>query len=75
MGKSLLNFGLVKKAVLDKFNINQQVLYAELDFKHLADLAKKDKIKYQEIPKFPKIRRDFALLLDISVPFDALKNK
>ena len=73
MGKSLLNFGLVKKAILDKFNIDQQVLYAELDFKHIADLAKNNKIQYQEIPKFPKIRRDFALLLDISVPFDSLK--
>ena len=72
-GKSLLHFGFVKKDILDKFNINQEVLYAELDFKLLADLAKNNNIQYQEIPKFPQVRRDFALLLDHSVPFDALK--
>ena len=48
-------------------------MYAELEFKLLADLAKSDTIQYKEIPKFPKIRRDFALLLDIDVSFDALK--
>ena len=68
-----MHFGFVKKDILDKFNINQEVLYAELDFKLLADLAKNNNIQYQEIPKFPQVRRDFALLLDHSVPFDALK--
>ena len=72
-GKSLLHFGFVKKDILDKFDINQEVLYAELDFKLLADLAKNNNIQYQEIPKFPQVRRDFALLLDHSVPFNALK--
>ena len=72
-GKSLLHFGFVKKDILDKFDINQEVLYAELDFRLLADLAKNNNIQYQEIPKFPQVRRDFALLLDHSVPFDALK--
>ena len=72
-GKSLLHFGFIKKGILDKFDINQEVLFAELDFKVIADLARKRKIRYKEIPKFPKVRRDFALLLDKNVPFDALK--
>ena len=72
-GKSLLQFGFVKKEICDKFDINQEVLYAELDFRQIADLAKNNNIQYQEIPKFPQVRRDFALLLDTGVPFDALK--
>jgi len=72
-GKSLLHFGFVKKAILDKFDIKQEVLYAEFDFILLAELAKNNNIQYQEIQKFPKIRRDFALLLDVTIPFDALK--
>jgi phenylalanyl-tRNA synthetase beta chain len=44
-----------------------------LDFRQIADLAKNNNIQYQEIPKFPQVRRDFALLLDTGVPFDALK--
>ena len=72
-GITLLHLGIVKKEICDKFDINQEVLYAELDFRQIVDLTKNNHIKYQEIPKFPKVRRDFALLLDSAVPFDALK--
>ena len=72
-GKTILDFGYVKNDILQKFNINQEVLFAEISFSVLADFIKNNNIKYNEIPKFPQIRRDFALLLDDSVSFDALK--
>lgn len=73
-GKSLLQFGFIKKEICDKFDINQEVLYAELDFIQIADLAKNNNIQYQVKPKFPQVRRDFALLLDNKITFDALKH-
>ena len=72
-GQFLLHFGFVKKENLKSFNINQEVLYAEIDFDLLANRIKNNDIQYQEIPKYPKVRRDFALLLDHSVSFDTLK--
>jgi phenylalanyl-tRNA synthetase beta chain len=72
-GKPLLHFGFVKKEILKKFDINQEVLYAEIDFDAFSKRVKNNSIQYQEIPKFPQTRRDFALLLDHTVPFDALK--
>ena len=72
-GKTILDFGYVKNDILQKFNINQEVLFAEISFSLLAEFVKNNKIKYNEIPKFPQIRRDFALLLDDGVSFDALK--
>lgn len=72
-GQFLLHFGFVKKEILESFNINQEVLYAEIDFDLLANRIKYNDIQYQEIPKFPKVRRDFSLLLDNSVSFDTLK--
>ncbi len=72
-GKTILDFGYVKNNILQKFNINQEVLFAEISFSVLADFVKNNNILYNEIPKFPQIRRDFALLLDDSVSFDALK--
>lgn len=72
-GKTILDFGYVKNDILQKFNINQEVLFAEICFNVLADFVKNNNIQYNEIPKFPHIRRDFALLLDDSVSFDALK--
>jgi len=72
-GKSLLDFGFVKKEILRQFDINQEVLYAELDFRLIADISKSRSILYEEIPKFPLVRRDFALEVDNSVPFNKLK--
>ncbi|RPG59037.1 MAG: phenylalanine--tRNA ligase subunit beta, partial [Flavobacteriales bacterium TMED235] len=73
-GISLLHFGFLKKGICQKFDINQDVLYAEINFDELSQKIRNNTINFQEIPKFPMVRRDFALLLDVSVPFDALKN-
>jgi phenylalanyl-tRNA synthetase beta chain len=73
-GKSLLQFGFIKKEICDKFDINQEVVYAELDFTKITDLARNNNIRYQVKPKFPQVRRDFALLLDNEITFDALKH-
>lgn len=72
-GKPFLDFGFVKNDILHKFNINQEVLYAEMNFSLFADLVKNNNILFKEIPKFPQIRRDFALLLDNSISFEVLK--
>ena len=69
----LLEFGFLKKQILKTFDINQEVLYAEIDFEALSGVTKKNHIEYKEIPRFPNSRRDFALLLDTSVKFDSIK--
>ena len=71
--KTILDFGFIKNDILQKFNINQEVLFAEINFSILADLVKNNNVHYNEIPKFPQIRRDFSLLIDESIPFEALK--
>lgn len=69
----LIEFGFIKKQLLKAFDIDQEVLYAEIDFNALADIAKNNDVKFKEIPKFPNSKRDFALLLDTSVQFDSVK--
>ncbi len=69
----LLEFGFLKKQILETFDIDQEVLYAEIDFESLSEVAKKNHIEYKEVPRFPNSRRDFALLLDNTVKFDSIK--
>ena len=69
----VVDFGFIDSKILQKFDINQDVLYAEIDFKTLGKWAKDNTICFNEIPKFPTVRRDFALLLNQSVPFGQLK--
>ncbi|WP_281638350.1 phenylalanine--tRNA ligase subunit beta [Flavobacterium marginilacus] len=68
---SLVEFGVVKKSVLKHFGIKQQVLYADFNWANVLK-AMSSKIKYTEIPKYPEVRRDLALLVDQEVTYDTI---
>ncbi|WP_248722838.1 phenylalanine--tRNA ligase subunit beta [Seonamhaeicola sp. ML3] len=73
LGKhKLVDFGLVNKKILKQFGISQNVLYADFHWDTVLDLVKHNKVKFTDIPKYPAVRRDFALLLDESVTFEAI---
>ncbi|MDC0643860.1 phenylalanine--tRNA ligase subunit beta, partial [Flavobacteriaceae bacterium] len=59
--------------LLNNFSIDQEVVYAEIDFVTLYELAFPKDIEVQPIPKFPSSRRDFALLIDDTIRFQELK--
>ena len=71
--KAVVHYGSVAKSILNQFSIDQEVVYAEIDFATLYQLAFKKELIVAPIPKFPSSRRDFALLVDQGVSFDALK--
>ena len=71
IGKTkLVDFGIINKKVLKHFGISQEVLFAEFDWDNIVDLAKHQDIKFKDIPKYPEVRRDFALLLDEQITFE-----
>ncbi|WP_298320546.1 phenylalanine--tRNA ligase subunit beta [uncultured Aquimarina sp.] len=73
LGKSkLVEFGIVRKSVLKHFSISQEVLYADFNWDNILEFARRTKIKFTDIPKFPEVRRDFALLLDNTVTFEEI---
>ncbi|MFV9550888.1 phenylalanine--tRNA ligase subunit beta [Algibacter sp. PT7-4] len=73
LGKNkLVDFGLVKKSVLKHFDISQEVIYADFKWDTILDLVKHNKVKFKDIPKYPEVKRDFALLLDENVTFEAI---
>jgi phenylalanyl-tRNA synthetase beta chain len=71
--KTLVNFGLLKANILNFFEIRQDVFYADFDWDAIVDLMKSHKISYTEVPKFPRVRRDLALLLDKNIQFEDSK--
>jgi phenylalanyl-tRNA synthetase beta chain len=68
----LAELGLVKKAVMKEFGIKQAVLFADFNWENVLKLAGKSEIKVSELPKFPSVKRDFALLLDKEITFGEL---
>ena len=59
--------------LLNSWEINQAVFYAELDWDLLLKRASKLKVKTTEIPKYPSVRRDLALLVPKEVPFECIE--
>lgn len=70
--KELVSLGTVRQSILKKMDINQDCLYAEFRWDHVIALAKKNAIRYNEIPKYPEVKRDFALLLDVKTTFQEI---
>lgn len=68
---TLVEFGTVKKSILKHFDIKQEVFYADFNWNLILKLIG-SKIKFTDIPKYPEVRRDLALLVDESVAFDAI---
>ena len=69
----IVEMGTVKKSILKHFDIKQEVLFADYNWNAILKLID-NKIKYKDIPKYPEVRRDFALLVDNEVPFEAIYN-
>ncbi|NWF89363.1 MAG: phenylalanine--tRNA ligase subunit beta, partial [Ignavibacteriaceae bacterium] len=65
--------GKVKKEVLQEFGIEQDVFAFEFDVSSLINVEKKSK-RFTEPSKFPKIRRDFAFVLDKNITVDRIIN-
>ena len=61
--------GTVLPALAKKFDVKQPVFACEINWNMLFILVKRDKVHFTELPKFPEVRRDLALLLDESVSY------
>jgi phenylalanyl-tRNA synthetase beta chain len=68
---TLVEFGTVKKVILKYFDIKQEVFYADINWNLVLKMVS-TKMKFQDIPKFPEVRRDFSMLIDEAVSFDAI---
>jgi phenylalanyl-tRNA synthetase beta chain len=70
MGKmKLVDFGVVKRSILKEFGIKQEVLYANIHWDTLLKVVSSKNTPVTELPKFPSVKRDLALLLDSRVAF------
>ena len=72
LGKdTIVEIGVVKKSILKSFGIKQEVFYADFNWATILKLIS-NKIKFSEIPKYPEVRRDLALLIDNGVTYESI---
>lgn len=72
--KTVAKLGKVSAQLLKEYDIEQECFYAEIEVETLQRLRNLDNFKFSDIPKFNKIRRDLALLVDQKVTYKELYN-
>jgi phenylalanyl-tRNA synthetase beta chain len=71
-GKTLGQAGKLNRPTLRVFDISDDVFYAELDWDALLQLSAGSHVRYSELPRFPEVRRDLALVVGKSISFSQL---
>ncbi len=72
-GKLLANFGSVNSNLLEAFDIEQEVFYADFDWSLVLKLSALNEFEVTELPKYPSVRRDLALFVDKTVKYAQLE--
>ncbi|MDR0582376.1 MAG: phenylalanine--tRNA ligase subunit beta [Prevotellaceae bacterium] len=73
-GKPVAVAGIVSKEIRRLFDIKQDVFAAEIAGSALFKIAKNHQVQYRELPKFPEVRRDLALVLDEKITYAQLRD-
>ena len=66
--------GRISKKYLTQFDINQDVYYGHIEWDLVLKMIKNHAISFRELPKYPSVRRDLALLLDRGVKFSQIRD-
>ena len=67
--RQLGSFGIISQKILQKFDIDTELFYAEMNWDNLLKESEKHRVIYSEISKFQPIYRDLALLVDKNITF------
>ena len=70
--RNVVKLGAIHQTLLQQFDIKNPVYYAVFDWDNVESLMGVNKIRFKELPKYPAVRRDLALLIDSSVKFEEI---
>ncbi len=71
--KQLVKFGAVSQSALKKAQVEKEVFYADFNFDLVLSQSRKNIIIYEEVSKYPSVRRDLSMLIDKTITFGELK--
>jgi phenylalanyl-tRNA synthetase beta chain len=71
--REIVTFGAVDPLILKKMDVKNPVLFADFNVTSLIKAVSGNKIQFQELNKFPTVRRDLALVLDKGVNFGEIR--
>ena len=64
---------ILSSGLVSSFDLKSEVYYADLFWEKIVNVAGEVHMQFTELPRFPEVRRDLALLLDKPVTFEQVK--
>jgi len=71
--KVIAELGRISKSYLSRFDIGQDVYYGNIEWDMVIKMIRSYSISFSELPKYPSVRRDLALLLDRNIKFSQIR--
>ena len=65
--------GLVHKKLLQKLDIKAPVFQADFHWNKVMQLIKSNKVTFEDLPRFPEVKRDLSMVLDQGVTFEQIR--
>ncbi len=73
-GLEIASYGKISRKYLAMFDVRQDIFYGEIVWENIITLVKTKSIRFSELPRYPWVRRDLALVLDRSVRFSQIRD-
>jgi len=73
-GKKLVEAGIVRNSVRKTFGIDNPVYFADFVLDNIIPGQRNNNTTFTDIPRYPEVRRDLALLLSKDVRFSAIRD-
>ena len=70
---SLGTVGIVNKKLLQAFDLKVPVYYADFNWNKVMKMIQSNKVTFEELPRFPEVRRDLSMVLDKNVKFEQIR--
>jgi len=64
---------VIRKSIVSSFDIKNDVYYAVVYWENLLKARGDHSIRHAELPRFPEVRRDLALIVDKSLTYDRIR--
>ncbi len=68
-GNVFCEMGVVSKKLQKQADIDREVFFADFNWTRTTNAVKKSSVHFTEVPKYPSVSRDLALLLDANIEF------
>lgn len=72
--KIVAEAGRISKSYLSKFDIGQDVYWGHIEWDVVFKMIKSHATSFKELPKYPAVKRDLALLIDRNIKFKQIKD-